>query len=175
MKSIVRYIEQHVESLSAVLIFSVEHFSVRMQYTFSTLSAILPKTLVDNIAFISTAPPNTLAWVFFMERVPETLQSSPVFTLDSPIAFDQIVMKNWEHGALNMLVELFDWLDDRDPQPAKEIVSFYEKHQNIATILDRRAREVEIDRLMTRFKKHSAVSLPSHCLHLVLMLVGGRI
>ena len=115
-----------------------------------------------------------------MEKVPEALKHSPVFALDNPISFDPdlpIVKKNRERGALDTLVALFDWLDDREPQPAKKIVSLYKKYQNIeakvAVILERAIREVEIDRLMTRLKKHSAVSHP--CIwRSSLMLVGGR-
>ena len=169
MENIVRYIERHVESLSAVLIFPVEHSPTFTEYIFSALSAIFPKTLVDNIAFISTSSPIGPPWIFFTKKA---LKSTPVFTLNNPIAINDkgspIVQNNLEDEALNTLVELFDWLNDREPQPAKEIVSLYEKYQTIAIILDQRAREVEIDRLMTILKKYSAVSLPSHCLHLAL-------
>ena len=103
--------------------------------------------------------------------VPEALKSSPVFIVDNPIVGLQNVeriVKAQEHGALETLVALFDWLDDLEPQPAKEIVSLYEKYQNIEaktiTILEHPAREAEIDRLMTRFKKHSAVSLHIACI-----------
>ena len=163
-----RYIERHVEYLNAVLFLGVEHSPVRTEYTFSTLFAIFPKILVNNIAFISTSPPGAPAGTSCREKVPEALKSSPVFTLYNPIASAQRIEKTRERRALNRLVELFDWLDDREPQPAKEIVSLYEKYQNIAAILDQRAREVEIDRLMTRLKRYSAVSLPSHCLPLTL-------
>ena len=161
-ESIVRYIERHVESLSAVLIFAVKDSSVRTEYTFSTLSAIFPKPLVDNIAFISTDSPSNPTWAFPMEEAPEALKSSPVFTLHNPISLSSIfpvVIKNWEDRALYTLVELFDWLDDREPQPVKEIVSLYEKYQNITTILDQRAREVVIDTLKTRLEVYLAVSL----------------
>ena len=146
-----------------------------MEYTFSTFSAIFPKTLVDNIAIIFDSFHIRSAWFSFK---PEALNSSPVFTLNNPIAINfkdsPILQKDLEDGALNTLVALFDWLDDREPQPAKEIVSLYEKYQTIATILDQRAREVEIDRLMIRLKKHSAVGLPSHCLHLALESYARR-
>ena len=177
-ESIVRYIERHVESLSAVLIFADSNTHVRAEYAFSTLSAILPKTLVDNIATIYSHP----VWGFVLEKIPEALKSSPRFTLYNPISFRRglpVVAKNREDGALNTLVAFFDWLDDREPQPAKKIVSLYEKYQKIEaktiTILDQRAQEVEIDKLKTRLKKHSAVSLHIACIwRSSLMLVGGR-
>ena len=172
MENIVRCIERHVESLSAVLIFPDQHLAAFTQYIFSALSAIFPKALVDNIAFISTSSSIGPPWIFSTTKYQKVLKSTPVFTFNNPIAINDkgspVVQNNLEDEALNTLVELFDWLDDREPQPAKEIVSLYEKYQTIATILDQRAREVEIDRLMTILKKHSAVSLPSHCLHLAL-------
>ena len=170
-KNIVRYIERHVESLSAVLILTVENAIDRMEYTFSTWSAILPKTLGNNIAFIFPSFLGRLAWAFF-RTVPTTLKGSPIFTVNSPIVslgHGEIIMKSREPTALKSLVALFDWLDDLEPQPAKEIVSLYQKYRSIGAktfaILHQRAQEVEIDRLMTKLKKHSAVSL-SPSLHL---------
>ena len=184
-ESIIGYIERHVESLSAVLILTGKYDSAPGEYTFSHLFAILPKTLVDNIAFISTSSNSDMAWFLFREIIPEALKSSPVFIFDNPIHFDwglPMLLKHREHGVLNMLVALFDWLDDREPQPAKEIVSLYEKYQSIETqpiaLLEQKVREVEIDRLMTRLmtrlKKYSAVSPPSHCLHLALESYARR-
>ena len=36
------------------------------------------------------------------------------------------VVKASEQDTLEMLVELFDWLDSLDPQPTSEVVSRYE-------------------------------------------------
>ena len=166
-----RYIERHVESLSAVLILSVENNAVRTEYTFSTLSTIFPKTLVDNIAFISPPSSDNRTWDLSKLKVPEVIKKCSVFYLNNPIAYYRtgpIVLKDLEDRALNMLLALVDWLGYRKPQPTKEIVSLYEKYQNIATILDQRAREVENDGLMTMLTIYSAVSLPSQCLHLAL-------
>ena len=176
-ESIVRYIEQHVEFVSAVLILALEESPVRMEYTFSTLSAIFPKTLVNNIAFVPSNLWSHSPWNLSQEMVPGALRNSPVFPLGSPIAlqlqkglYDVETRANiLEQGALEALVKLFNWLDDLEPQPATEIVSLYEKYQNIeaktTNILDQIAREVEIDRLMIRLKKHSAVRLSRYCLH----------
>jgi hypothetical protein len=104
--------------------------------------------------------------------IPAALKRSPVFLLDNPIALRkdnvELVVKGKEQAALHTLVELFNWLDDLKPQQATDIVSFYEKYQSIEAKLDQRAREVEIDRLITRFQTHSAVSVSPYCLHLVL-------
>ena len=148
-----------------------------MESMFSTLSAIFPKTLVNNIAFVSSNLWSHSPWNPSQEMVPEALRNSPVFPLDNPIALQlqkdlydvEIRAKILEQGALETLVKLFNWLDELEPQLATEIVSLYERYQNIEAkttiILDQRAREVEIDRLMFRLKKYSAVRLSRSCLH----------
>jgi len=78
------------------------------------------------------------------------------------------IVKDREQGALEMLVVLFNWMDGLKPQPATEITSLYEVHQNIevktTSILYQRTREVDIDRLTIALKRYSAVSL-SLCSH----------
>jgi hypothetical protein len=73
--------------------------------------------------------------------------------------------------ALEMLVELFNWLDGLEPQPTTEITSLYGIYQDIEVrtigILDQRVREVEIDTLRIALKKYLAVSL-SFCSRLAL-------
>jgi hypothetical protein len=175
------FIKQHVDSVSAVLIIAkTDPFStmVSMDCTLSVLSALFPKTLVNNIAFMFPhiwhspsfkTPPNIIPWA---------LKNNPTFFFDNPITpgihnsiyFRRKKMKGSEQGALKMLVNLFDWLDNLEPQPTTEIVSLCEQYQNIEAkvinILDQRAREVEIraeiDRFMVTLKKHSAVSLLSY-------------
>ena len=157
-----RYIERHFESLTAVLILAVEYSYI--EYTYSTWSSILPKTLVNHIAFIFPSP-LSLAW---SALVPEALKMSRIFTVDSPIGGEN-VWTSLEPTALKSLVALFDWLDDLEPQPVKEIASLYQKYQSIEAktfaILHQKTREIEIDTLMTKVKRHSAVSLSPY-LHL---------
>ena len=45
------------------------------------------------------------------------------------------VVKASEQDTLDMLVDLFDWLDGLEPQPISEIVSRFEKLQDIAANL----------------------------------------
>jgi hypothetical protein len=167
----VRFIEQHVESISAVLILAVDDIPLPMEYTFSSLSAIFPKSLANNIAFVFTIRWDPLTWKFSEKMVPATLKSSPVFRFCNPITHEKDFLNveiklQREQSALETLVNLFNWLDDLEPQPATEIVSFYEKYQNIEAKLDQGAREVETDRLMNQLQEHSAVSLSRCCLHL---------
>jgi hypothetical protein len=191
-KSIVRYIEQHVDSISAVLILAngpVQRI-IDTDYTFSALSAILPNTLVDNTAFVFTN-----IWRFSQKMVPEALKNAPIFLFDNPIAhrngFKDVpkiggTVEKCEQRALEMLVKLFNWLDGLEPQPAMEVVCLYKKFQTIEAAItmtfklpELRDREVstraEIDTLIITLKKHLAVSL-SPCFHLALesLLIGRR-
>jgi len=80
-------------------------------------------------------------------------------------------MKASEQKALEMLVDLFDWLDGLTPQPTTEIVSLYEKSQeigakisNILAQMDQAsAKKAEIDKFMTALKKDSSVSSHLSC------------
>jgi len=185
-ESIVTCIKQYVDSVSAVLILARGNFSgtiANTDYTFSDLAALFPKTLVNNIAFMFTRTWGPPLFQHPQYVFPEALKNSPKFFLDNPITppssdwfkLKRSREKGCEQGALEMLVNLFDWLDSLESQPATEIVSLYEQYQNIEAksinILDQRAREVEmrveIDRLMTTLKRHSAVSL-SPCLRVTL-------
>ena len=161
-ESIVRYIEKHVNFISAVLL--VDHVP---QNTFTT---IFPKTLVNNIAFVFTNTQSSLFWDL-QKNIPGALKSSPVFLLDNPIVQKRRfrdsnvtkIVKDREQGALEMLVGFFNWMDNLEPQPVTEITSLYEVYQNIevktTSILYQRVREVEIDRLTIALKEYSAVSL----------------
>ena len=186
-ESVVTCIKQHVDSVSAVFILADGRSLgtiVDIDCTLSALSALLPKTLVNNIAFMLTHVGGPLFFDFFQSTVSGNFKKGPIFLLHNPImpsynfSFDPVVRSEGtacEQRSLESLVELFDWLDGLEPQPATEIVYLYELYQNIEAktidILDQRAREVdmraEIDRLMVTPKKHSAVS-HSPCLHLAL-------
>ena len=109
--------------------------------------------------------------------VPVTPKNAPLFVLYAHLyLFDPSVRSSEkEKKALEKLVKLFDWLDSLEPHPATEIVSIYKKHQNIEVdILDQRAVEAEINRLMITLKVHSAVSLSPCIRRSSLMLDVGH-
>ena len=186
-KSIITNIEQHIDSVNAVLILAdgiVKRNTVEVDYTFKALSAIFPKTLVNNIAFMFTNVRDPRSWRFSQEMLPEALKNAPLFLLDNPLALlnrykndptKKGMVRACEQSALEMLVTLFDWLDGLEPQPAAEIVSLYEIYQNIEdktiTTLAQADQAVvmkaEIDKGIVRLMKNSAVSV-SPCLHLVI-------
>ena len=177
-KSIIANIEQHFDSVNAVLILAdgiVSRLTVEVDYTFTTLSAILPKTLVNNIAFMFTNVRSPLSWRFPQEALPEALKNAPLFLLDNPLALQNRtisgpnkrgIVKGCEQRALEMLVNLFDWLDGLEPQPVTEIVSLYEKYKDIeaktiktlAQVDQAVATKSEIDKCVDRLRKSSMVS-----------------
>ena len=191
-ESIANQIKKHIDSVTAVLILAngtIERITAGTDYALSTLSAVFPKSLAENIAFMFTNVPSPLAWNFSQDTVPRVLKDAPQFLLDNPIALQKKYLKlkdkpsmkkaekdmrnhlkAGEQKALEMLVQLFDWLDDCKPQPTTEIVYLYEMSQEIeASITDTlaqidqgAAKKVEIDKLMADLKHSSNVS-PSPC------------
>jgi hypothetical protein len=190
-KSITTEIQNNIDSVNAVLILAngtVPRITVGTDYALSTLSAIFPKSLAQNIAFIFTNVSSPLSWNFAQDSVPAVLQDAPQYLLDNPISLQKkyLKLKNdpnkerirgdmhkavkaGEQKALETVAELFDWVDSRKPQPTTEILSLFEKSQeieaNIANTLaqmDQATKKKEdIDMLMRQLKKDSAVSCSS--------------
>jgi hypothetical protein len=189
--SIATQIKRNIDSVTAVLILAngtIERLTVGTDYALSTLSAIFPKSLADNIAFMFTNVPSPLAWNFSQDTVPTVLKDAPQFLLDNPIALQKKYLtlkdnpnmkraekdmhnhlKAGEERALEMLVQLFDWLDECKSQPTTEIVYLYKMSQDIeATITDTlaqidqgAAKKVEIDKVMADLNNSSNVSSSS--------------
>ena len=133
-----------MDSISAVLVLAngtVPRVTVGTEYALSTLSTLFPQSLANNIAFVFTNVSSPLHWNFSKDSVPEVLQDAPQFLLNNPIALQRkylklkndpnmrtgkanlrIAVKTGEENALEMLVDLFDWLDGLDQQPTTEIV-----------------------------------------------------
>ena len=89
-----------------------------------------------------------------------------------------------EKRALEMLVNLFDWLDSLKSQPTTEIVYLYDISQSIDVMItdtlaqmDQAATmKAEIDELIVALKNNSTVSSsPCSCLGISLILVSHRI
>jgi hypothetical protein len=195
-KSIAAEIQDHIDSVSAVLILangSVPRITISMDYALSALSALFPKTLANNIAFMFSNSATYLSLNFSQDAVPDILKEAPQFLLDNPIALQKKFLKfkdmpnkkkvrkesheaveRAEEMALEMLVELFDWLDGLEPQPTTEIVALYEKSHAIESKITKTlaqmdqvsAKMAEVNKLMEESQKKSAVS-SSPYLHLV--------
>jgi len=191
-QSLATEIQNHIDSVNTVLILvngSVPRISVSMDYVLSTLPTIFPKTLTDNIAFLFSNVPTAVSLNVPDDAIPEVLTYAPRFSIDNPIALQKNYLqqkgrvnksrekkiresvKYAEQRALEMLVELFDWLDGLEPQPTTEIIALYEKSQDIerkitdtlAQMSQAATKIAEIKNLKEDLKKKSAVSfdLPS--------------
>jgi len=184
-QSIEKQIKNHIDSVNAVLVLAngtVPRVTVGTDYALSTLSAIFPNTLANNIAFVFTNVSSPLHWNFSEDTIPSVLEGAPQFFLNNPVALQKKYLKlendpNMKIGraifrkavkagevyALEMLVDLFDWLDDLEPQSTTELFN--------------QSRKVEAMTADTH-AKHSAVSR-STCLHLAwhsnLILIGNRL
>jgi hypothetical protein len=142
MKSNATQIEEYIDSISAVLVVvngSIPRVTVGTDYALSTLSTIFPKTLSNNIAFVLTNVPNSLYRNFPSDALPDTLANAPQFLIDNPIVLQRTYLRckdvpyiekiNFrdmvtvrEQNALEMLVELFDWLDGLELYPKMRTV-----------------------------------------------------
>ena len=148
-ESITTEIHKHLDVVNAVLILangSAPRISVSMDYALTTLSALFPKTLVNNIAFLLSNVAEEIYLNFPDDAIPDVLKHAPKFLINNPIALQRKYLKQKdrmnetnakklvkavEQRALEMSVELFDWLDGLEPQPTKEITALYEKYQAI--------------------------------------------
>jgi len=196
-RSIARQIKEHIDSITAVLVLAngtVPRVTVGTDYALSTLSAIFPLTLANNIAFIFTNVSSSLHWNFSRDTVPDVLTHAPQFLLNNPIALQRKYLrlkddpnmkkervsfrnavKAGEENALEMLVDLFDWLDGLEPQPTTEIAPLNDKSRNVTVITA--STHAPIAQVAPKKAKHSAVSCSAY-LHLVwysnLIPIGNR-
>ena len=200
-KSIATHIQEHIASVNAVLILTngtVPAITIGTEYA---LSAFLPKTLANNVAFLLTNVPSPLSCNFCDHAIPEILKDAPQFLLDNPIALQRKLLErkdSWrkkvigkmvkavkgaEQRALEMLVGLFDWLDDLEPQPTTGIVALYEMSQAIETKIantlaqmDQAAATItEVNKLVKTVQTNSVSPLLySHLAFLCMSNVGAR-
>ena len=99
-RSIATEIQTHLDAVHAVLIFangSVPRISVSLDYALSTLSALFPKSLANNIAFLFSNVPNEMYLNFPDEAIPEVLKHAPRFLIDNPIALQKNYLKQKGH------------------------------------------------------------------------------
>jgi len=123
-----------------------------------------------------------LYWHFSGDTIPDALKDAPHFLLNNPVALqrkylrlqgDQNMKKGkgalrrevkaGEENAMEVLVDLFDWLDRLEPQSITKIVPLYQEAQNIMSMIA--DAHAPMDQVVVRKAKDSAVSCPS-CPHL---------
>ena len=204
-RTIATQIKHHIDSVTAVLVLAdgaVPRVTVGTDYALSTLSAILPKSLASNTAFLFTNVSSPLHWSFSRDALPEVLKDAPQFLLNNPIALQREysklkvgpnmnneranlrkAMESAEQNALEMLVDLFDWLNSLEPQSITGIVSLFENSYAIeAKITDVLAQmnqvammEAKIEERMEKVQRVLAVSSRFVCIsRLNDMLIGRR-
>ena len=201
-KSIATHIQEHIASVDAVLIPTNGTFPGITVGTEYALSAFLPKTLADNVAFLFTNVPSSLSSNVYEGGIPpsEILKYAPHFFLDNPIALRRKILKIKDHRrkvkkametmvkeaeqeALKMLVNLFDWLDRLEPRPTTEIVALYETSQALETKITNALAQMdqaeamitEVNKLVKAGQTNSVSPLPySHLAFLCMANVGAR-
>ena len=139
--------------MTAVLIFAddtIPRATVGTDYALSTLSTIFPKSLASNTALMFINVSSPLHWNSHRDALPEVLKGAPQFLLNNLIVLQEAYSKlkdgpnmnkeradlrkaaqAAEQNALEMLVDLLDWLNRLEPQSVTEIVSLYENSQAI--------------------------------------------
>ena len=110
-----------------------------MKYALSTLSDIFPSTLANNVGFMFTNISSPLSRNFCQDTVPDEVRGARRFEIDNPFSLQKRYLKlkddqevnieetrmreevnTSEKNALEVLVDLFDWLDGLEPQQIKE-------------------------------------------------------
>jgi hypothetical protein len=158
-------VEKHIDSVTAVVILAngtVPRITVGTDDALSILSTISLKVPAKNISWVLTNLSSPLYQNFPRNTVPGILKGAPQFLLNNPIALqrkyltleDSPVMKNGnidlrkmvkadEQKALEMLANLFDWLDGLDRPTTMEAVSLHERSQNnVIKIIDALAHQM---------------------------------
>ena len=136
-ESVATQIKDHIDSVTAILILAngtISRNTGGIDYALSTLSSIFPETPTQNIAVLFTNVWNPLCFNVCEDTIPAILQDAPLLQMDNPIALQEKskvdpnmqekgsrmellkVMKAAEQGALEMVTELFDWLEGLEPQ-----------------------------------------------------------
>ena len=201
-RNIAAEIQRHINEVTAVFVLSngtVPRITVGTDYALSTLSAIFPKSLAQNIAFLFTNVLSPFSWNFSTDTLPDMFRDVPQFLLDNPVALQKkyldlkyhsnkkkqrAVMRKavlaGEERALEMLVKLFDWLDGLGSHPTTEIAYLYYMSQSIEAMITNILAQIdqvvtkkaEIDELIVALKNNPNVSFPPcYCLESNLRLV----
>jgi len=140
-------IEKAIDSVTAVLVLAngtVPRLNVGTYSALSALSAIFSRTQFKPVAFLLTNTSNPLYQNFSGDSLLEGLKDVPQFLLNNPIALQRKYLefkdkggpktrgqmrdfresvKGSEQDALEVLVDIFDWLDSLEPQLTPRFLS----------------------------------------------------
>ena len=196
------HIQEHIATVNAIFILSNGSVPRRTVGTDYALLAFVPQTLANNVVFLFTNILTYLAFNFCEDSIPEILRDAPRFLFNNPIALQRKflelknnpirkkaqtelreMVKQMEQKSLGMLVDLFDWLDGRVPQPTTEIVALNEKSQAIETKITNTIAQMdqvaamiaEVNKLVKAVQTNSVSPLLySHLAFLCMSNVGTR-
>jgi len=139
--------EKAIDSVTAVLVLAngtVPRLNVGTYSALSALSSIFSRTPLKPVAFLLTNTSNPLYQNFSGDSLLEAFKDAPQFLLNNPVALQRKYLelkdkagpktrgqmrdfreavKGSEQDALEMLVDIFDWLDSLEPQPTPRILS----------------------------------------------------
>ncbi|KAF8889502.1 hypothetical protein CPB85DRAFT_1484946 [Mucidula mucida] len=152
-KSIAEAIQHHITSIHAVIILAngtLARLGIATDYALTTLSAIFPRSLEKNISFLFTNVNNPLQWNFQEDTIPQFLRDADRFTLDNPFSMEmrlralcdmpqkaafvkrmKAAVSNTYTETIDELTLLFNWMNELEPQPTKEILTLYQQVQEI--------------------------------------------
>ncbi len=152
-KSIAEAIQHHITSINAVIILAngtLARLGIATDYALTTLSAIFPRSLERNISFLFTNVNNPLQWNFQEDTIPQFLRDADRFTLDNPFSMEmrlralcempqkaafvkrmKAAVSNTYTETIDELTSLFNWMNELEPQPTKEILTLYQQVQEI--------------------------------------------
>ena len=146
--SIATTIKSKITTVHAIIILAngIEpRLGTATDYVLSTLSSIFPRPLTDNLGIVFTNVSSPDHWNFDQNSLPDVLrdgdenqwlfdnplslwkktqelQSQPQTRVTSRLRDNPMEMLRKRHReALEEMCNLFDWLDDRDPQPTSDI------------------------------------------------------
>lgn len=147
MESLKTQINEHIDSATAVIVVAngtVPGVTLATSSALSTLSTILAKVPTRNIAVMLTNVSSPLYQNFAPNVLPAVLQDAPQFRLNNPVALQKKYLERKdvpkvkkrgaklcnavetdEQAAMDMVVELFDWLDGLEPKPNMVDTSLY--------------------------------------------------
>ena len=151
--SIASAIRDNIPEVTAVIILANgtnPRLTVATDYTISTLCSIFPRTLAQNIGVLFTNVQDMEKCNFDLDSFPHELQGVKCFWIDNPLPLYKNAQRNRKRlgmrgqssekkkgsknsvdenhqMAVEMLAEIFDWLDGLKSQATTEITLLYEK------------------------------------------------
>ncbi len=161
--SIATTIKNKIATVHAVIILAngtQPRLGVATDYVLSTLSSIFPRSLADNIGIVFTNVSSPDHWNFDQNSLPDVLRAryENQWLLDNPLSLwkknqemqsqpqtrvtkrfrdnPMDMLRKRHQAALEEMCSLFDWLDDRDPQPTNDIWNLYVQSQQIDNDID---------------------------------------